>query len=101
MASLPGVYRRRRLSGTLEGGAGQIANVPLLIEAANGNWGWNDSVLTLDGMARVSDAEQVDRFKTMAVPNMQIALENSMITAIGLSGRTQNWHSRRRCRYPP
>jgi translocation and assembly module TamB len=71
------------LSGTLEGGAGQIGNVPLLIEAANGNWGWNNSVLTLDGMANVSDAEQVDRFKTMAVPNMQIALENNIITAIG------------------
>jgi translocation and assembly module TamB len=84
MASLSGRFKGGSgLSGTLEGGAGQIANVPLLIEAANGNWGWNDSVLTLDGMAQVSDAEQVDRFKTMAVPNMQIALENSIITAIG------------------
>ncbi len=71
------------LSGTLEGGAGRIGNVPLLIEAANGNWGWNNSVLTLDGMANVSDAEQVDRFKTMTVPNMQVALENNVITAIG------------------
>ncbi len=84
MASLGGRFTGGNgLSGTLEGGAGQIGNVPLLIEAANGNWGWNNSVLTLDGMANVSDAEQVDRFKTMAVPNMQIALENSIITAIG------------------
>ena len=84
MASLSGRFTGGSgLSGTLEGGAGQIGNVPLLIEAANGNWDWNNSVLTLDGMANVSDAEQVDRFKTMAVPNMQIALENSIITAIG------------------
>ncbi|MEQ1539923.1 MAG: YdbH domain-containing protein [Sphingorhabdus sp.] len=84
MASLGGRFTGGNgLSGTLEGGAGQIANVPLLIEAANGNWGWNNSVLTLEGMAQVSDAEQVDRFKTMNVPSMQIALENSIITAIG------------------
>jgi translocation and assembly module TamB len=84
MASLGGRFTGGSgLSGTLEGGAGQIGNVPLSIEAANGNWGWNNSVLTLDGMAQVSDAEQVDRFKTMAVPNLQIALENSIITAIG------------------
>jgi translocation and assembly module TamB len=84
MASLGGRFTGGSgLSGTLEGGAGQIGNVPLLIEAANGNWGWNNSVLTLDGMAQVSDAEQVDRFKTMNVPSMQIALENSIITAIG------------------
>ena len=84
MASLGGRFTGGSgLSGTLEGGTGQIGNVPLLIEAANGNWGWNNSVLTLDGMANVSDAEQVDRFKTMAVPNMQVALENSIITAIG------------------
>ena len=84
MASLGGRFTGGSgLSGTLEGGAGQIGNVPLLLEAVNGNWGWNNSVLTLDGMANVSDAEQVDRFKTMAIPNMQIALENSIITAIG------------------
>ena len=84
MASLGGRFTGGGgLSGTLEGGAGQIGNVPLLIEAANGNWGWNNSVLTLDGMAQVSDAEQVDRFKTLTVPSMQIALENSIITAIG------------------
>ena len=84
MASLGGRFTGGSgLSGTLEGGTGQIGNVPLLIEAANGNWGWNNSVLTLDGMTNVSDAAQVDRFKTMAVPNMQVALENSIITAIG------------------
>ena len=84
MASLGGRFTGGSgLAGTLEGGTGQIGNVPLLIEAANGNWGWNNSVLTLDGMANVSDAEQVDRFKTMAVPSIQIALENSIITAIG------------------
>lgn len=83
MASIGGRFAGGGLSGTVEGGAGSIGNVPLLIEEANGNWGWNNSVLSLNGMARVSDAEQVDRFKTLAVPSMQIVLENSIITAIG------------------
>lgn len=83
MANLAGSFAGAGVNGTLEGGAGKIGNVPLLIEEANGNWGWNNNVLTLDGMARVSDAEQVDRFKTLAIPSMQIALENSIITAIG------------------
>lgn len=83
ITSLGGRFANGGLSGTLEGGAGKVGNVPLLIEEANGNWSWNNSVLTLDGMARVSDAEQVDRFKTMAIPNMQVGLENSVITAIG------------------
>ncbi len=83
MARLDGRFAGGGLNGTLEGGAGQIGNVPLLIEEANGNWSWTDSILALDGMARVSDAEQVDRFRTLAVPSMQVALENSVITAIG------------------
>jgi translocation and assembly module TamB len=83
MASVGGSFARGGLSGTLEGGAGKIGNVPLLIDGANGNWGWNNGILTLDGMASLSDAEQVDRFKTLTIPSMQVALENSVITAIG------------------
>ncbi len=71
------------LSGTLADGEGRIGNVPLLITDANGSWSWNNGALTLDGLAKISDAEQFDRFKTMAVPSMQIALENSIVTAIG------------------
>ena len=71
------------ITGTLTGGAGQIANVPLLIDEAAGNWRYLNNVLTLDGSLRVLDAAEVDRFQPMAVPDMMLALENSVITAIG------------------
>jgi translocation and assembly module TamB len=83
MARLAGSFAGSGINGMLEGGAGQIGNVPLLIDAANGNWAWNNGVLTFDGMAQVSDAEQVDRFKTLNIPSMQVALENGIITTIG------------------
>jgi translocation and assembly module TamB len=83
MAQLAGRFASGGLSGTILGGAGKIGNVPLLIEQADGNWGWNNGALSLNAAARVSDAAQVDRFKTLTVPDMQIALENNVITAIG------------------
>jgi translocation and assembly module TamB len=83
MAKLGGRFAGGGIKGTLEGGNGKIGNVPLLIEEANGNWGWNNSILTLDGMAQVSDAEQVDRFNTLSIPDMQLTLENSVINAMG------------------
>lgn len=84
MASLAGRFAGNgALTGTIDGGEGHIGNVPLLIENANGNWSWRDSVLTLDGVTRVSDAEQVDRFKTLSVPDMQVMLGNGVLTAIG------------------
>jgi translocation and assembly module TamB len=83
MAKLGGRFAGGGIKGSLEGGNGKIGNVPLLIEGANGNWGWNNSILTLDSVAQVSDAEQVDRFKTLSIPDMQLTLENSVINAIG------------------
>ena len=71
------------LAGTLSGGEGRIGNVPLLIENASGNWSWRDSILMLDGITRVSDAQQVDRFKTLSVPDMQVVLADGVVTAIG------------------
>lgn len=71
------------ISGTLEGGSGQIGNVPLLIDEAAGNWRYLNSVLTFDSSLKVLDAEQVDRFQPMNVPDMMLTLENNIITAIG------------------
>ena len=71
------------INGTLNGGEGQIGNVPLLIDDAAGNWRYLNEVLTLDGSLRVLDAAQVDRFQPMTVPDMMLTLENSVISAIG------------------
>ncbi|MBL0924549.1 MAG: YdbH domain-containing protein [Sphingomonadaceae bacterium] len=71
------------ISGTLEGGSGQIGNVPLLIDEAAGNWRYLDDVLTFDSSLTVLDAAQVDRFQPMNVTDMLLTLDNNVITAIG------------------
>jgi translocation and assembly module TamB len=39
--------------------------------------------LTLDSALRVSDAQQVDRFETLAVPDLQLVLADGVVTALG------------------
>lgn len=82
-AELTGRFGGGGMTGTLQGGSGQIGNVPLLIDDAAGNWRYLNNVLTLDSNLQVLDAEQVDRFKPMRVPDMLLTLENNIITAIG------------------
>ena len=83
VAMLAGSFGANAISGTLEGGSGKIGNVPLLIDEAAGSWRYLDSVLTFDSSLKVLDAEQVDRFKPMNVPDMMLTLENNVILAIG------------------
>jgi translocation and assembly module TamB len=83
VAMLTGMFGAKAVSGTIEGGAGQIANVPLLINEAAGDWRYLNNVLTLDSRLTVLDAAQVDRFQPMNVPDLMLALENNVITAIG------------------
>ena len=83
MAALSGRFGQDGISGALSGGAGQIGNVPLLMNEASGAWRYADSILTLNGRLGVTDAEQVDRFEPMIVPDMLLTLENEVITAIG------------------
>jgi hypothetical protein len=83
MAALSGRFGKDGISGALSGGAGQIGNVPLLMNDASGDWRYADAILTLNGRLGVTDAAQVDRFKPMIVPDMLLTLENNVITAIG------------------
>lgn len=83
VAMLAGQFGTEAISGTLSGGSGKIGNVPLLIDEAAGNWRYLNSVLTFDSSLRVLDAEQVDRFQPMKVPDLMLTLENNVITAIG------------------
>jgi hypothetical protein len=71
------------MSGALSGGAGKIGNVPLLMDNASGEWRYLANVLTFDASLNVLDAEQVDRFKALAVPDMMLTLEKGIIAAIG------------------
>ncbi|WP_160353280.1 intermembrane phospholipid transport protein YdbH family protein [Sphingorhabdus profundilacus] len=83
LAALTGRFDSEGISGTLTGGAGKIGAVPLLIDEAAGNWRYLNNVLTLDSGLKVLDAEQVDRFEPMRVPDMMLTLENNIIRAIG------------------
>lgn len=85
MAVITGGFRGEGMAGTLEGGTGKIGNVPLDISDAAGNWRYLAGALQLDGSARVSDAEASgeERFRPLAAKDMQIALEDGIITAIG------------------
>lgn len=83
VAMLAGQFGAEAISGTLSGGSGQIGNVPLLIDEAAGNWRYLNGVLTLDSSLRVLDAEAVDRFQPMNVPDLMLTLENNVISALG------------------
>ena len=83
IASLDGRFDQGGASGTLTGGAGQIGSVPLLIDTASGEWRYLAETLTLNARLNVLDADQVDRFMPMLVPDMLLSLENSIITATG------------------
>lgn len=83
MATLNGSFGQGVATGTLANGAGQIGNIPLLMDEAAGNWRFANQILTLDARLRVLDAAQIDRFKPMLVPDLLLTLENNVITAIG------------------
>lgn len=83
VAVLTGRFGADAISGTLEGGSGKIGNVPILIDEAAGNWRYLKNILTFDSSLKVLDAEQVDRFQPMRVPDLMLTLENNVITAIG------------------
>lgn len=80
---LDGRLTGKGVAGSLQGGAGQIGNVPLLIGDTQGEWRWHDGVLGLDATLFVSDAAEVDRFNPLRVPNFQLTLADNKIVAIG------------------
>lgn len=83
ITSIDGSFGQGGASGTLTGGAGQIGNVPLLMDQASGEWRYFAETLTFNARLNVLDAEQVDRFKPMLVPDMLLTLENNVISATG------------------
>jgi translocation and assembly module TamB len=83
MDSLVGRFEKGGMAGTFANGVATIGSVPLLVENANGKWSYVRSVLGVDSSLTVSDAEQVDRFKTLNVPDLALTLENGSVTAIG------------------
>ncbi len=71
------------IAGTFTGGSGQIANVPLLLGEAAGDWTLVGGALKLTGAMGVSDAAPSPRFKPLAARTVTLALVNGTITAAG------------------
>ncbi|TXC73017.1 hypothetical protein FSB78_17725 [Sphingomonas ginsenosidivorax] len=82
-ARVEGRANANGLGGRFAGGAGQIANVPLLLGGAEGDWALAGGVLSLTGAMGVSDAATAARFKPLAARTVTLALANGTITAAG------------------
>jgi hypothetical protein len=82
-ARLDGAYVKGRIVGRFGGGAGQIGNVPLLLSKADGDWRFDQGVLTLKGGLAVDDAAAEPRFKTLAGRDVNLVLRDGVITAAG------------------
>ncbi|CAN5314116.1 hypothetical protein BH09PSE3_BH09PSE3_24300 [soil metagenome] len=84
VGQLDGGFAGGAIAGKFVELSGQIANVPLLIDAGAGNWGLNDGQLTLDGSARVSDEANPVRFNTLAAEDVKLSLVNGKIAMTGM-----------------
>ncbi len=71
------------LAGAFADGSGQIANVPLLLGEAAGEWTLAGGALNLTGAMGVTDAAPTPRFKPLAARTVTLQLVNGTITAAG------------------
>ncbi|HXH16792.1 MAG TPA: YdbH domain-containing protein [Sphingomonas sp.] len=71
------------IAGAFTGGSGQIANVPLLLGEAAGDWTLVGGALNLTGAMGVSDAAPTPRFKPLAARSVTLALVDGTIIAAG------------------
>ncbi len=84
-ARLEGRATDAGIAGTFTGGAGQIANVPLLLANAAGAWRFADGALHLTGALGVSDAQtESPRFQPMQARDVSLSLVNNAIDARGV-----------------
>ena len=82
-ATVTGRMTGQGVAGAFTGGSGQIANVPLLLGEAAGEWTLVNGALNLTGAMGVSDAAPTPRFKPLAARTVTLQLVNGTITAAG------------------
>ncbi len=82
-ARIDGSVQASGIGGRFTGGGGQIANVPLLLGAAEGDWALAGGALKIAGAMIVSDASPSARFKPMAARGVTLSLVNGTIAAAG------------------
>jgi len=82
MDQLFAVLNETNITGQVMNGKASIASVPLEMEEAQLNWIFEDSILAANGNLMVRDAEQVDRFEPLRVPDLLLSMENGEISAL-------------------
>ncbi|WP_299326665.1 YdbH domain-containing protein [Parasphingopyxis sp.] len=69
------------VDGDYAGAAGQLANVPLRLSEGSGGWRFTNGVLTVDGAAGLTNTSPDPQFEPLAVREIAMRLENSIIGA--------------------
>ncbi len=88
--NLRGAFGHGTPGGQFDGGAAQIANVPLLLSQMAGDWNLAGAVLTVKGALDVDDAAAAPRFYGLASSDVALVLRDRKITASGmLTSRTK------------
>lgn len=73
----------RTLTGRIEGGSGQVANVPLLMENIEGDWRYEKSKFLADVSLQVRDEQQVERFRPLISNDVKLGFDGNDLTATG------------------
>ena len=82
-SSLEGRIAGGGVAGRFAGAGGQIANVPLLLSEAAGDWRFAGGRLALTGGARVTDAAPEPRFAPLSAPALTLTLAGNRIDVAG------------------
>ncbi len=81
IARLDGVTRANGLSGHYSGLSGNIARVPFLASAGQGDWSFAGVVLDVGGKMRLADQAEKARFNPLSAEDVKLRLKDGRITA--------------------
>ena len=83
LGGLSGRFTRGGVVGTFSGGSGKIANVPLLLSDASGEWSLLGGELALDASMTVADEQDPARFYPLVTRDFRLTLAQNLIEANG------------------
>lgn len=83
LTTLDGRIEGATIAGGFTRGAGKIANVPLLMTEAQGDWRFADGRLTVNGTLAVADAAAKPRFLPVDATDVALTLADNRITVAG------------------
>lgn len=80
---LTGSLQRGGAKGRFQGLSGKLANVPVLVSQANGDWALQQGKLKTTASLQVSDAASAPRYQPLLVDDFALKLVNNQINATG------------------